>query len=278
MSNKETNAYLEHGLPPGVKLSGLESALLFIICHRYDTTKDVPTAYPGMELFQRVTTKSRSTIECALKSLKDKRLITQVSKGYVGQRANYVPTYPVALVNGVESVQYFNTLDSGVLAIPARSVSNTDLKSPVFAEKVSSQPVTISNKSNINNNKYDSLRFSTIVLSALPERLRTLSPGANYEKYLDECDSLGITEDIRKLLASNRWDNVTGNPGGIVAKIMKDAIERKRSGQLVAHVSHATPQPPKYVEEVVEVASPETIDSYVKLIRENLGKGFGSMP
>lgn len=279
MSNYETNAFLEHGLPPGVKLSGLESALFLIICHRYDTTKDAPSAYPGMELFLRVTTKSRSTIECALKGLKDKKLITQVKKGYIGQRANYVPTYAVALVSGVESVRYINTLESGVLAIPAQSVSNTDLESPVYAERVSSPPVTISNKSNINKNKYDSLRFNSVVLSTIPERLRTISPGSNFEKLLDECDSLGITEEIRRLLTTNRWHNVEANAGGIVSKIIKDAIERKRSGQLVASPVKATSYPERYVEETREL---EPISDKTKeLIEETKRKminTFGAMP
>jgi hypothetical protein len=278
MSNYETNAFLEHGLPPGVKLSGLESALFLIICHRYDTTKDVPSAYPGMELFLRVTTKRRSTIECALKGLKDKKLITQVKKGYIGQRANYVPTYAVALVNGVESVRYINTLDSEVLAIPARSVSNTGLECPVSEERVSSPPVAISNKSNINNNKYDSLRFNSVVLSALPERLRTISPGANYEKLLDECDSLGITDEIRRLLTTNRWDNVQGNAGGLVATIIKDAIERKRSGQLVVALAQVSYVPPPYVEEIreLEPRSPET-EAIVEETKRKL-RGFGTLP
>jgi hypothetical protein len=278
MSNYETNAFLEHGLPPGVKLSGLESALFLIICHRYDTTKDVPSAYPGMELFLRVTTKSRSTIECALKSLKDKKLITQVKKGYIGQRANYVPTYAVALVNGVESVRYINTLEGEVLAIPTRSVSNTDLECPVSEERVSSPPVAISTKSNINNNKYDSLRFNSVVLSALPERLRTINPGANYEKLLDECDSLGITDEIRRLLVTNRWDNVQGNAGGLVAKIIKDAIERKRSGQLVVAPAQVSYVPPPYVEEIREL-EPMSLETR-ELVEETKRKlkGFGSIP
>jgi hypothetical protein len=279
MSNYETNAFLEHGLPPGVKLSGLESALFLIICHRYDTTKAVPSAYPGMELFLRVTGKSRSTIECALKGLKDKKIITQIKRGYTSQRAEYVPTYAVALVNGVESVRYINTLESGVLAIPAQSVSNTDVESPVYAERVSSPPVTISNKSNINKNKYDSLRFNSVVLSAIPERLRTISPGSNFEKLLDECDSLGITDEIRRLLTTNRWHNVEANAGGIVSKIIKDAIERKRSGQLVASPVKATSYPERYVEETREL---EPISDKTKeLIEETKRKminTFGAMP
>jgi hypothetical protein len=278
MSNYETNAFLEHGLPPGVKLSGLESALFLIICHRYDTTKAVPSAYPGMELFLRVTGKSRSTIECALKGLKDKKIITQIKRGYTSQRAEYVPTYAVALVNGVESVRYINTLESGVLAIPAQSVSNTEVESPVYAERVSSPPVTISNKSNINTNKYDSLRFNYVILSALPERLRTISPGSNYEKLLNECDSVGITDDVRRLIVTNRWGNVEANAGGIVSKIIKDALERKRSGQLVASPIQATSHPERYVEESREL-EPIT-DKTRELIEETKRKisNFGDMP
>jgi hypothetical protein len=278
MSNYETNAFLEHGLPPGVKLSGLESALFLIICHRYDTTKDEPSAYPGMDLFLRVTSKRRSTIECALKGLKDKKLITQVKKGYVGQRANYVPTYAVALVNGVESVRYINTLDNEVLAIPALSVSNTGLESPVYAGRVSSPPVTISNKSNINNNKYDSLRFNLIILSALPERLRTINQGSNFEALLDECDARGISDDVRRMLTANRWDNVNTNPGGIVIKLIKDALERSKQGLPVVPLNAVTPTPAPYVEETrhLEPMKEET-RALVEETRRKL-KGFGSLP
>lgn len=277
MSNKETNAFLEFGAPPGVNLSGLESALFLIICHRYDTTKEAPSAYPGMELFLRVTTKSRSTIECALKGLKEKKLITQVKKGYVGQRANYVPTYAVALVNGLESVRYINTLDSEVLAIPARSVSNTDIESPVYAEKVSSTPVAISNKSIISSNKYDVLRFNLVILNSLPEHLRTINPGKNLEALLDECDSLQITDDIRALLSTNRWDNVTGNPGGIVTKIIKEAIERKRLGNQVAPTSQVTPTPPPFKAEERQVSKRSaSTDALLEELRK--AKGWGTLP
>ena len=275
MSNKETNAFLKQGFPPGVKVTSLESSVFLILCHTYNTTLDVPSAYPGGELFLRTTTKSRSTIECALKGLKDKKLITQVKKGYTGQRANYVPTYAVYLVNGGESVRYINTLDSEVLAIPAESVSNTDVESPVSEEKVSSPPVTISNKSNINNNKYDLLRFNLIILNSLPERLRTINPGSNFESLLDESDALEITDDIRRLLSVNRWDNVTGNPGGIVSKIIKDAIERKRVGALVVPLTQVTPSPPPFQDEE-RVITPRTAST--DAILNELRKGWGTLP
>ena len=278
MSNKETNAFLEHGVPPGMKISGLQSALYLIICHRYNTSLEAPSAYPGMEEFQRATTKRRSTIECALKGLKEMGLITQVKKGFIGQRANYVPTYAVALVNGVESVRYSNTLDNKVLALPALSVSNTDLESPACAERVSCPPVTISNRSNINNNKYDALRFNLIILSALPERLRTINPGSNFEALLDECDTRGISDDVRRMLTANRWDNVNTNPGGIVIKLIKDALERSEQGLPVVPLNAVTPTPAPYVEETrnLEPMKEET-RALLEETRRKL-KGFGSLP
>lgn len=278
MSNKETNAFLKQGFPPGVKVTSLESSVFLILCHTYNTTLDVPSAYPGGELFQRTTTKSRSTIECALKGLKDKKLITQVKKGYTGQRANYVPTYAVYLVNGGESVRYINTLDSQVLAIPAESVSNTDVESSVSEEKVSSPPVTISNKSNINNNKYDLLRFNLIILNSLPERLRTINPGSNFEALLDECDTRGISDDVRRMLTANRWDNVNTNPGGIVIKLIKDALERSEQGLPVVPLNAVTPTPAPYVEETRNL---EPMKEETRVLLEETRrklKGFGSLP
>jgi predicted transcriptional regulator len=278
MSNKEMNAYLQYGAPPGVKLSGSECAIYLIICHRYDTRADVMSAYPGMDEFRRVTTLSRSAVECALARLKSKGLITQVQKGYVGKRAEYVPTYSINLLSNGESVAYINTLKDEVSSTPAESVSNTGRESRVDEQRVSSTPVTISTVSTVSNNKYDLFRFNLIVLSALPERLRTLSPGVNYEKLLDECDELGISDEVRRVIATNRWDNVQANAGGIVHKLIKESIERKRSGQLVVAPEQVSYVPPPYVEEIreIEPMSPETRE-IVEKTRRKL-KGFGAIP
>ena len=184
MSNNEMNAFLSAGSPPGVKLSGLEYGLYLHICHRYDTRADMRSAYPGMDEFRRASTMSRSAIECALAKLKDKELITQVKKGYIGSRAEYVPTYSLRLLSNGESVAYSNTLDSEVSSTPAESVSNTGIESPAYAHRVSSTPVTISTVSTVSTNKYNMLRFN-LILKSLPERLRTISPGTNFEKLLD---------------------------------------------------------------------------------------------
>jgi predicted transcriptional regulator len=275
MSNREMNAYLQYGAPPGVKLSGSECAIYLIICHRYDTRADVMSAYPGMDEFRRVTTLSRSAIECALGRLKAKGLITQVQKGYVGKRAEYVPTYSINLLSNGESVANINTLKDEVSPIRAESVSNTGTESRVDEQRVSSRPVTISTVSNVNTNKYDLFRFNLIVLSALPERLRTLSPGVNYEKLLDECDELGISDEVRRVIATNRWDNVPANAGGIVNKLIKESIERKRLGQAVIAPEQVTNLPPRFEPET-RVITPKTPET--EQVLSELRTKFGKLP
>lgn len=275
MSNKEMNAYLQYGAPPGVKLSGSECAIYLIICHRYDTRADIMSAYPGMDEFRRATTLSRSAIECALTRLKTKGLITQVQKGYIGKRAEYVPTYSISLLHNSESVAYVNTLDNEVSRTRAESVSDTGLESRVYEQRVSSTPVTISTVSNVNTNKYDLFRFNLIVLSALPERLRTLSPGVNFERLLDECDELGVSDEVRRVIATNRWDNVQANAGGIVHKLIKESIERKRVGQAVIAPEQVTNLPPRFEPET-RVITPKTPETEQAL--SELRTKFGKLP
>ena len=277
MSNYEMNAFLNTGSPPGVKLSGLEYGLYLHICHRYDTRADKRSAYPGMDEFRRASTMSRSAIECALAKLKDKGLITQVKKGYIGSRAEYVPAYSLHLLTNGESVAYSNTLDNEVSSTPAESVSDTDIESPAYAHKVSSTPVTISTVSTVNNNKYNLLRFN-LVLKSLPERLRTISPGSNFEKLLDECDELGITNEIQRVLAGNKWDNITGNAGGIVSKLIKDAIERKRAGLPVSAPVQVTPTPPNYEPDNREVNPPSAETEKLIEMTKAILKGVRSIP
>ena len=269
------NAFLKVGPPPGVKLSGLEYGLFLHLCHRYDTREGFKSAYPGGDELRLASTMSRSAIENAISKLKAKGMITQVKKGRTGQRANYVPTYAISLLTNPESVAYINTLDNEVSPIRAESVSNTGIEGRLYEQRVSSPPVTISNKSIVSSNKYDSIRFNYVVLSALPERLRTINPGSNLEKLLDESDSLGISEEIRKLLSTNRWDNVEANAGGIVSKIIKDAIERKRSGQLVVAPTQVTPSPPpfEFEERVITPRSAST-----EALLEDFLKGVGRLP
>ena len=276
MSNYEMNAFLNAGPPPGVKLSGLEYGLYLHICHRYDTRADIRSAYPGMDEFRRASTMSRSAIECALAKLKDKGLITQVKKGYIGSRAEYVPTLSLNIMSNGKSVAYSNTLDNEVSSTPAESVSNTNIESPVYAHEVSSTPVTISTVNTVNTNKYNILRFN-LVLRALPERLRTISPGPNFEKLLDECDQLGITNEIQRVLAGNKWDNITGNAGGIVSKLIKDSIERMRAGLPVIAPVQVTPTPPKYEPDNREVSPPSAETEKLIEMTKALLKGVKSI-
>ena len=63
-----------------------------------------------------------------------------------------------------------------------------------------------------------------------------------------------------------------------MATIIKDAIERKRSGQLVVAPAQVSYVPPPYVEEIRELKpmTPETRE-LVEETRKKL-KGFGSVP
>ena len=275
MSNKEMNAFLRVGPPTGVKLSSLEYGLFLHICHRYDTRPGVMSAYPGGDELRLASTKSRSAIEGALGKLKAKGMITQVQKGYTGNRAEYVPTYAIFLLTNAESVAYVNTLENEVSRTRAESVSNTGLESRVHEQRVSSTPVTISTVSNVNTNKYDLFRFNLIVLSALPERLRTLSPGVNYERLLDECDELGISDEVRRVIATNRWDNVPANAGGIVNKLIKESIERKRLGQAVIAPEQVTNLPPRFEPET-RVITPKTPET--EQVLSELRTKFGKLP
>lgn len=275
MSNKEMNAFLKVGPPAGVKLSSLEYGLFLHLCHRYDTRPGVMSAYPGGDELRLASTKSRSAIEGALGKLREKGMITQVQKGYTGSRAEYVPTYAISLLNNAESVAYVNTLDNEVSRTRAESVSNTGIESPAYEQRVSSTPVTISTVSNVNTNKYDLFRFNLIVLSALPERLRTLSPGVNYERLLDECDELGISDEVRRVIATNRWDNVQANAGGIVNKLIKESIERKRLGQAVIAPEQVTNLPPRFEPET-RVITPKTPET--EQVLSELRTKFGKLP
>jgi len=286
MSYKEMNAFLDAGLPPEIiKLSGLELALYLIISYRYDTrefangkrNRGYLKSYPGMELFQRVTRMSRSAIEGALARLKEKGLITQVEKGYRNNTACYIPTYSINLLTHGESVGIRDTLDNEVSDNLAESVSDTGIESPVYAHKVSSTPVTISTTSTTSTNKYNMLRFN-LILKSLPERLRAISPGSNFEKLLDECDELGITDEIQRVLAGNKWDNIPSNAGGIVDKLIRDAIERKRAGLQVVSPVQVTPTPPIYEPDNREVSPPSAeTEKLIELTRAML-KGVKSIP
>jgi hypothetical protein len=278
MSNDETNAFLRAGTPPGVKLSGLEYGLYLHICHRYDTRADIRSAYPGMDEFRRTSTMSRSAIECALAKLKDKGLITQVKKGYIGSRAEYVPTYSLYLITNGKSVAYSNTLDNEVSSNQEESVGNTGIESPAYAHKVPSTPVAISTVNTVNTNKYNLFRFN-LILKSLPERLRAVSPGTNFERLLDECDELGITSEIQRVLAGNKWDNITGNAGGILNKLIKDAIERKRAGLPVVASVQVTPTPPIF-EPDNRVITPKTAETerLIEMTRAALLAGVKSIP
>jgi hypothetical protein len=118
-------------------------------------------------------------------------------------------------------------------------------------------------------------RFNLIILNALPERLRTVTPGTHLERLLDECDELGISDEVRRMLTSNRWDNVKDNPGGLVVSLIKNALDRKRRGLPVVPLNAITPSPAPFVDEVREI-TPRSASTNALI--ENLRKGWGDLP
>lgn len=72
------------------------------------------------------------------------------------------------------------------------------------------------------------------------------------------------------------------SPGGIVNKIIKDAIERKELGQLVAPTPQVTPIPAKFVSDNKEPTPPSAeaqklMDEARRIMKEK-GSKFGNMP
>ena len=270
MSIKETSAYLNTGLPPGVKLTGLQFGLFVVICFRYDDRPGKGSAYPGMDELLGATGMSRSTIETALGVLKALGLITQTQKGYRTKRAEYVPTYALNLV--YKSVSYTDTIESNVSRVANKSVSPSDEKRPVDGLKVLPIPVTISTISTINTSKYDLPRFNKI-LNALPERLRQITPGKNFERLLDQCDALGITATVISLLSGHNWTNLDGHAGGVLEKVLQGFLDSARQGSLVAPTPTAIP--PRYVSEPVERNPPPSqiateLDNLKRKLRHGL--------
>jgi hypothetical protein len=97
----------------------------------------------------------------------------------------------------------------------------------------------------------------------------------NYEKLLDECDELGISDEVRRVIATNRWDNVQANAGGIVHKLIKESIERKRSGQAVIAPEQVTNLPPRFEPET-RVITPKTPET--EQVLSELRTKFGKLP
>jgi hypothetical protein len=205
----------------------------------------------------------RSAYFEGMKTLVDAKFVERVTRGSNTNftRANFRVRADV--VNTLPKIVRHSGLDDVILSDVADSVvRDIGLDTPLERTQLSVISDAKLNKLNkLKETISTSLRFDSIIRDSLPENLRfQINSGDNFEKLLDECDELGITNDVSRLLATNKWNNVCDNPGGIVHKIIKSAIERKRNGQLVIAPIQVTHQPPPFVREerVIEPISDAT--------------------
>jgi hypothetical protein len=217
----------------------------------------------------------RSAYFEGMKALVDANFVERVTRGSNTNfiRANFRVRADV--VNTLPKIVRHSGLDDVILSDVADSVvRDIGLDTPLERTQLSVISDAKLNKLNkLKETISTSLRFDSIIRDSLPENLRfQINSGDNFEKLLDECDELGITNDVSRLLATNKWNNVCDNPGGIVHKIIKSAIERKRNGQLVIAPIQVTHQPPPFVREerVIEPISDAT-RAEINALRVKLG-------
>ena len=276
MANEHYDEFCLASFP---ELTPLQRQLLGHYCTRFNESVIPPRAWPGLQELRNITNAHPKSISRALGVLTLKgalKRVTLASKER-GKKAEYAPSreYIRSRIKVTEELPNISNV-THLRVTGDDSLSNAT--TPISNPPVASEPLHGYPKPKEPNKPNNVDRFHLVILNSLPERLRTINPGANYEKLLDECDSLGIIDEIRRLLTTNRWDNVQGNAGGLVATIIKDAIERKRSGQLVVAPAQVSYVPPPYVEEIRELKhmTPETRE-LVEETRKKL-KGFGSVP
>jgi len=273
MSNEHYDEFCLSSFPD---ITPLERQLLGHYCTRFNESVSPPRAWPGLQELMNITNAHPKSISRALGHLVKKgylRRVTRASRDR-GLKAEYALNRKLIRsrikvteeLPNIQDVTELQVTGDDCISNPSAPVGN--LK--VVSRSPESYPKP---KEPIKPNNVD--RFHLVIINSLPERLRTLSPGKNLEKLLDECDELGIADEVRRVLATNRWDNVQANAGGIVAKVIKESIERKRLGQAVIAPEKATNLPPRFEPET-RVITPKTPETEQAL--SELRKKFGNLP
>ena len=273
MSNEHYDEFCLASFPD---ITPMERQLLGHYCTRFNESVSPPRAWPGLQELMNITNAHPKSISRALGHLVNKgylRRVTRASRER-GLKAEYAPNRKLIRsrikvteeLPNIHDVTGLQVTGDDCISNPSAPIGNLQ----VVSKSPESYPKP---KEPIKPNNVD--RFHLVILNSLPERLRTLSPGSNYERLLDECDELGISDEVRRVLATNRWDNVPAYAGGIVNKLIKEAIEKKRSGQVVIAPEQATYVPPRFEPENREITprSPETEKALSELWTK-----FGKLP
>lgn len=259
-------------------LTQLQRQLLGHYCARFNETVIPPRAWPGLQELVNITGAHPKSISRALGVLTRIGYLFRVTLASRerGKKAEYAPNRELIRsrikvteeLPNIPNVTHLQVTEDDVISNPATPLSNP----PVAVVPPQGYPKP---KEPIKPNNAE--RFTLTILNSLPERLRTINPGLNFEILLDECDELGITDEVRLMLTANRWDNVSENPGGLVISLIKKSIERKRRGLPVIPQGAVTTLPPPFKpeERVITPRSAET-EALIEALKK--GKGWGTLP
>lgn len=275
MSNEHYDEFCRATYPD---LTQLQRQLLGHYCTRFNETVIPPRAWPGLQELVNITGAHPKSISRALGVLTRIGYLFRVTLASRerGKKAEYAPNRELIRsrikvteeLPNIPNVSHLQVTEDDVISNPAIPLSNP----PVAVVPPQGYPKP---KEPIKPNNVD--RFTLNILNSLPERLRTINPGLNFEILLDECDELGITDDVRLMLTANRWDNVSENPGGLVISLIKKAIERKRLNLPVIPQGAVTTLPPPFKpeERVITPRSADT-DALIEALRKD--KGWKVLP
>lgn len=280
MANEHYDEFCRASFP---ELTPLERQLLGHYCTRFNESVKPPRAWPGLQELENITNAHPKSISRALGNLTRKGHLSRVTLASKerGRRAEYAPNRELIRSQIKVTEELLNVSNVTHLQVTG-DYSLSYATTPISNPSVASRPphgYPKPNKPNKPNKPYNVDRFNLLVLSALPERLRTFSPGVSLERLLDECDELGISDEVRRVIATNRWGNVPVNAGGIVNKLIKDSIERKSLGFPVVTPEQVTPTPPLF-EPSNRIISPKTAETerQIEMVRAKLRAGVKSIP
>jgi hypothetical protein len=238
VSNKLTEAYALAGSP--VRLSGTAQSIHALLMHRFDErqfvngkpNKGYRKSYPSMEEIQTWCAGfSRQAISNAIEELIVKGLIIRVEIGRPGQRANYMPVYALGLLGDyVNNALHKSKNYKGKKVTVSDSLDST--KSKQVLPNVLAQAYTISNESNISNNR-NKERF-TVFIGLLPSALKCLEPGPNLDALLDVLEAKGGT--LKALAGHLNEHDYTGsnNLNSVLFKRLRTYIEALPDRKLTA--------------------------------------------
>jgi hypothetical protein len=272
VSNKLTEAYALAGSP--VRLSGTAQSIHALLMHRFDErqfvngkpNKGYRKSYPSMEEIQTWCAGfSRQAISNAIEELIVKGLIIRVEIGRPGQRANYMPVYALGLLGDyVNNALHKSKNYKGKKVTVSDSLDST--KSKQVLPNVLSKAYTISNESNISNNR-NKERF-TVFLDLLPSALKCLEPGPNLDALLDVLEAKGGT--LKALAGHLNEHDYTGsnNLNSVLFNRLRTYIEALPDRKLTA--DHNRELQSELAEMQRNKATPEQQAEYIAQLRKTL--------